>query len=101
MNLTRLKFLRNLRTVIILTAFILFITALIGLGWINYTGLPSTWRVAIENELSKKGIEASITRLRYIPLRGVEASAVTVYADATRTRSIAHLERLIFDLDKI
>ena len=96
MSLKRLKFFRNLRTIIMLAVFALVIAALMGLGWVNYTGLPSSWRVAIENELSKQGIEASIDRLRYIPLRGVEASSVTVFADATRTRTIAHLEKLIF-----
>lgn len=99
-NLKRLKFYRNLRTIIFLTVFTLFITTLIGLGWINYKGLPSSWREAIEGELSKQGIEASISRLRYVPLRGVEASLVTVYADPSRTRTIANLERIIFDLDK-
>jgi AsmA-like C-terminal region len=99
-SISRLKFFRNLRTVIFLTVFTLLVTVLIAIGWVNYTGLPSSWRVAIESELSKQGIETSISRLRYIPLRGVEASSVIVFADAARTRPIAHLERLIFDLDK-
>jgi len=66
----------------------------------NYTGMPSSWRAAIERELAKQGIEAKIKKLRYVPLRGVEATEVEIFADSQHENRVAYLERLVFDFDK-
>lgn len=79
---------------------VVIVTFVITLLYFNATGMPSAWRIALEKELSKQGIEVTISKLRYIPLRGVEASEVEVYTDSSRTRRMAHLERIIFDMDK-
>ena len=65
-NLLHLKFSRNLRTSFFVAAPLLCLAAAATLLWLNYTGLPQSWRLAMEAELSKKGIEASISKLRYV-----------------------------------
>jgi AsmA-like C-terminal region len=99
-GLKRLKFFRNLRTTLYVLIAVVVLAVGFTLYYLNATGMPQSWRLALENELSKQGIEATISKLRYIPLRGIEASEVEIYTDPTRTRRMAHLERLIFDLDK-
>jgi hypothetical protein len=99
-NINRLILNRNLRTSVFVLVFG-FVAAWCGLifYW-NYTGLPTSWRAAIERELAKQGIEAKIKKLRYVPLRGVEATEVEIFSDAERTQRVAFLERLVFDFDK-
>lgn len=80
--------------------FLAVVAAVAGLFWINHAGLPASWRSSLEKELSKQGIEAAIGKLRYIPLRGIEASSVDLFTDQKRQHRLAHLERLVFDLDK-
>lgn len=100
MGLKKLKFFRNLRTTIYVMVLALIVLTAAALYYLNATGLPQSWRLALEKELSKQGVEVTIRKLRYIPLRGIEATEVEVFSDATRTRRMAHLERLVFDLDK-
>jgi len=99
-KLWHLKFFRNLRTSFYILVPLLCLAAIATLLWLNYTGLPQSWRLAMEAELSKKGIEASISKLRYIPLRGVEATTVDIFTDPTRSKKLAHFGRLVFDLEK-
>lgn len=100
MGLRSIKFFRNLRTAWYLLVFGLVIACVATLLYLNATGMPLAWRRALEKELSKQGIEASISRLRYIPLRGIEASEVEIFTDNSRQKRMVRLERLVFDLDK-
>ncbi len=95
----RLKLLRNLRTALWLFCFALIPGSLLALYWINKTGLPNSWRAAIEEEISKHGIHAEIGSLSYIPLRGIVASNVRVYAEKKRIHEISKLERIQLVLD--
>jgi hypothetical protein len=99
-NLLHLKFSRNLRTSFFVAAPLLCLAAAATLLWLNYTGLPQSWRLAMEAELSKKGIEASISKLRYVPLRGIEATSVDIFTDPSRSKKLAHFGCLVFDLEK-
>lgn len=100
MGFRRLKFFRNLRTTLYALVLGLFVLACVTVLYLNATGMPESWRATLEQELSKQGIEVKIKKLRYIPLRGIEATEVEVFVDETRQKRLAHLERLVFDLDK-
>lgn len=100
LNYRRLKFFRNLRTTLYATVLGLGLLLFSAILYLNATGMPEAWRRALEVELSKQGLETSIKRLRYVPLRGIEATEVEVFVDASRTKRLAFLQRLIFDLDK-
>ncbi|MBU6327846.1 MAG: hypothetical protein KGQ89_09465, partial [Verrucomicrobia bacterium] len=100
MNLRHLKFSRNLRTSFFMAVPLLCLAAAATLLWLNHTGLPQSWRLAMEAELSKKGIEASISKLHYDPLRGIEATSVDIFTDPTRSKKLAHFGRLVFDMEK-
>ncbi len=95
----RLKIIRNLRTVVWLFFFALIPLSLLGLYWANQTGLPATWRTAIEQEISKRGIHIEIGSLSYIPLKGFVASKVRVFAEEERVNEISKLERVQLVLD--
>lgn len=90
---------RNLRTAVWLFFVALIPLTLLGLYWANKTGLPSTWRMAIEQEISKRGVHVEIGSLRYIPLKGFIASNVRVYAEEERIHEISKLERIQLVLD--
>ena len=95
----RLHLKRNLRTL----AFLLTLSAVFGalgvLWWANHTGLPESWRAAIEREVAKQGAHLKIGGLRYVLLRGIVASDVRIYSEAEHLREISRLERVILDFD--
>jgi hypothetical protein len=95
----RFKFVRNLRTAIWLFFFALIPITLMGLYWANKTGLPKSWRAAIEHEISNHGVHVEIGSLSYIPLKGFVASNVHVYAEKKRIHEISKLERVQLVLD--
>ncbi len=94
-----LKIIRNIRTAVWLFFVALIPLTLLGLYWANKSGLPSTWRTAIEQEISKRGIHVEIGSLSYIPLKGFVASKVLVYAEEERVNQISKLERVQLVLD--
>lgn len=96
----RLHFDRNLRTAAFLLILAAAVAAPVALWWLNRSGLPDSWRARIESEIAKQGAHISIGALSYNPFRGIIASKVKVFADVTRSREIANLERIIIDLDK-
>lgn len=99
--MTRLHFFRNLRTAIMLLIAATVIAAGAALWWVNATGLPETWRAMIEHELEKEGVNVSVASLSYQPLHGgVVATEVRIFSDASRTRQISRLERVVIDFDK-
>lgn len=91
---------RNLRSL----SFLLIAAALVAgvwlLWWANRTGLPDSWRTAIEREIGRHGVQVEIGALSYLPLRGVSASRVRVFSDAAHRHEISRLERVLLDFDK-
>lgn len=69
-------------------------------GYLNHTGLPEAWRHAIEQELAKRGINAEVAQLRYIPLRGIVADDVRLFSGDSSRAETARFQRLVFDADK-
>lgn len=96
----RLHLARNLRSLVFLLAFAAVIAAIGGLLWANHTGLPESWRTAIEQAISKQGAHIKIGSLRYVPLKGVVASDLRVYSEPDHLREISRFERVILDFDK-
>ena len=96
----RLHLTRNLRSF----AFLMIAAAVVAvpgtLWWANRTGLPESWRTAIERQISKQGAHIHIGALSYHPLRGVIASKVRVFSDPARLHEISRLERVLLDFDK-
>jgi hypothetical protein len=91
---------RNLRSF----AFLMIVSAVLtGLGilwWANHTGLPESWRAAIEREISKQGTHVKIGRLSYRPLRGVTATDVRIFSDPEHHHEISRLVSVILNFDK-
>ena len=97
----RLRWLQNLRTVVVTLAFCSVVAGVAALLWTNHCGLPESWRLAIEKELAKKnGVHVHLGLLRYEIFRGIVAQDVQVYNDESHTREVAHLERIVIDVDK-
>lgn len=91
---------RNLRSLAFIVVVAAVLAAIGMLWWVNHTGLPESWRTAIEREISKQGAEVKIERLSYHPLRGIIASKVRVFADAAHLHEISRLESVILNFDK-
>lgn len=91
---------RNLRTLAFLLAIAAAITGVTMLWWANHTGLPESWRAAIERSVSKQGAQITIGKLSYVPFKGVIATDVRVYSEPERRRMTSRFERVILDFDK-
>lgn len=91
---------RNLRSLAFLLVVAAVITGVIMLWWANHTGMPDSWRAAIERSVSKQGAHITIAKVSYVPLKGVIASDVRVYLEPEHLREISRLERVILDFDK-
>ena len=98
--MTRLRLFRNLRTAAYLLVLGMVLAVIGVLWWANHTGLPATWRGAIEREFSKQGIHVTLGGLSYIPLKGIVASNVRVFSDEAHTVVLSQLERILIDVDK-
>jgi len=96
----RWHLIRNLRTALFIAAAL----SLIGFGgivwWANRTGLPETWRAAIEEECGKQGTFLTIDSLSYIPFKGIIARGVRVFSDKEKRLEVSQLERIVLDFDK-
>jgi hypothetical protein len=90
----------NLRSLLFLLIAAAVIAAGWTLWWANHTGLPDSWRAAIEREVSRQGAHVKIGGLSYQPLRGVVASKVRVFSDPDHQHEISSLERVLLDFDK-
>lgn len=96
----RLHLSQNLRSLAFLLTISAILTACGVLWWANRTGLPETWRAVIEREAGKQGAFVKIGALSYIPFRGVVASDVRVFSDASHQQELSRLEGIILDFDK-
>ena len=99
-GLKRIRIIHRLRVAMALLGFLALLAAVGGLWWANHTGLPDSWRTKIEQALANQGIHADVASLRYLPLRGIQAGEVVVYADHTRSRVFARLHELMLDVDR-
>lgn len=91
---------RNLRSLAFVLMAATIATAGTLLWWANSTGLPASWRAWIEREIAREGLHMKIGALSYQPLRGVVASEVKVFSDASQRIQISYLERVLLDIDK-
>jgi hypothetical protein len=91
---------RNLRSLAFVAALVAVTGCLVSLWWANRTGLPESWRSAIETAIAKQGVHVQIGSISYQPLRGVIASKVRFYSDPSREREISRLEQVLLDFDK-
>ena len=96
----RIRIIHQLRTLLAIIIFVMLAAAAAAVWWLNQSGLPASWREGIALALSRQGVHAEIASLRWVPFRGFEAGAVTVYSSESRDRVIARLQRLVFDLDR-
>ncbi|MES2475413.1 MAG: AsmA-like C-terminal region-containing protein [Verrucomicrobiota bacterium] len=91
---------RNLRSFVFLLGVAAILAAIGGLIWANHIGMPATLRTAIEKAVSKQGAHIKIGSLRYLPLKGVVASGLRVYAEPEHLHEISRLERVVLEFDK-
>jgi hypothetical protein len=96
----RLHFHRNLRSLAFVLVAGLLVSMPVGLWWANRTGLPESWRTAIEQEFGRHGMYVQIGGLSYLPLRGMAANDVVVYSDQTFAWEISRVESLLLGFDK-
>ena len=95
----RLRIIHHLRTTIFLVVLAVILGAIGTLIWANSTGMPKSWRQAVERAISKHGLHVEIGGLSYHPLEGIVARQVKVFSDADRDEVISRLEGLILDFD--
>lgn len=96
----RLRIIHQLRTLLAILTTVALASGAVTVWWLNQSGLPASWRDGITLALAKKGVHADIASLRWVPFRGFEADSVTVFADSSHDRTIARLQKLVFDLDR-
>jgi len=94
------RILKNLRLIVLITLGLTVGIVLGGVYYLNQTGVNRQWRDNIAQELENLGVIADFDSLRYMPSRGLIAEGVTIYADSSRTETIAQLENLVIDVDK-
>ena len=99
----KLHLARNLRSFGFLAVLIAVILGVAGLWWANQTGLPESWRAAIESAARARGLHMRIGALQVVPFKGIVAARTHFYADAGRTRRAAYADKLTlsFDLTKL
>lgn len=98
--MTRFHVFLNLRLTLFLLVLASLIAAVLGLWWANQTGLPASWRAAIEREAGRHGMHVTIGSLAYVPLKGIMAGEVRVFADEEKSRELSRLERVLVTVDK-
>lgn len=98
--MSSLNLTRNLRSL----AFLIFAAAipavLAAIWWVNHTGLPDSWRSAIEKEIAKQGAHVEIGGLSYNPFRGVVATQLRVFSQADHRQEISCLQSVVLGFDK-
>lgn len=95
----RLHIIHRLRTALFLLVSGGIAAALGLLWWANHIGMPESWRNAIERNIAEHDIHVEIGSLSLHPLKGIMASRVSVFSDASRKQVISRLEGVILDLD--
>lgn len=98
--MTRRHLLRNLRSALFLLSLAVLVALPVGVWWVNRSGLPDSWRAALEREMAKHDLHVSIGGLTYVPFQGIMAREVRIFADEGRRRELSRLERIVIAVDK-
>jgi len=91
---------QNLRSAFFLVVLCAVVAAPIALWQANRAGLPDSWRAMIERELSHQGIHLEIGALQYLPLQGIVAREVRVFADPEHEIELSRIGRILLGFDK-
>ena len=91
---------RNLRSLAFLLVVLMLVAGVYSLWWANHTGMPQSWRAAIEREVAKQGAHIRIGSLRYFPFQGVTATDLRIYSEPEQLNEFSRLERVVLDFDK-
>jgi len=95
----RLRIFLHLRTAALAAALVMVLAAAGAAVWANQTGLPDELRRMIEAELGQRGMHVRLGSLRYVPLVGIVAEDVESFSPEEPGRRLAHIQRVVFDLD--
>lgn len=91
---------QNLRSAFFLVVLVAVVAAPVALWKANQNGLPDSWRALIERELGNQGIHLRIGALQYLPLQGIAARDVRVFADPDHQNELSRIGRILLDFDK-
>jgi hypothetical protein len=91
---------QNLRSAFFLVVLLAAVAAPIALWQVNRTGLPDSWRALVERELSNQGIYLQIGALQYLPLQGIAARDVRIFAEPELETELSRIGRILLDFDK-
>lgn len=91
---------QNLRSAFFLVVLFAVAAVPIGLWQVNRNGLPDSWRALIEKELENQGIHLKIGAIQYLPLQGIAARDVRIFADPERENELSRIGRILLDFDK-
>jgi len=91
---------QNLRSAFFLVVLVVIVSVPVALWQTNRSGLPNSWRALIEQELGNQGIHVQIGAIQYLPLQGIVARDVRIFADPEHESELSRIERIILDFDK-
>ncbi len=91
---------QNLRSAFFLLVLLLAAAIPVAIWQANRSGLPDSWRALIERELGNQGIHLKIGAIQYLPLRGITARDVRIFADPDHENELSRIGRILMDFDK-
>ena len=91
---------QNLRSTFFLMVLAAIIAAPVALWQLNRNGLPDSWRALIQRELGNQGIHLQIGAIQYLPLQGIAARDVRIFADPDHEIELSRIGRILLDFDK-
>lgn len=91
---------QNLRSAFFLVVLAAVVAGPALLWHVNRNGLPDAWRALMERELADQGIHLRIGAIQYLPLRGIAARDVRVFADPNHEQELSSIGRILLDFDK-
>jgi hypothetical protein len=79
----------------LLAVFALLIAGLLGAGWYVYhKGFTKRWRLYVTEEFQKRGVELTLQKLTFNPVRGLIAKNVKVFDTRDRKRTLAVVDEM-------
>jgi len=91
---------QNLRSAFFLVGIVVVVAIPVALWQANRNGLPDSWRALIEQELGNQGIHLQIGAIQYLPLQGIAARDVRIFADPDHAYELSRIGRILLDFDK-
>ena len=91
---------RFAKTVLLLILGGAFLAVIGGMTYLNKVGFPGQYGNWIRSQLSERGLHLDFDRLHYDLHRGLIATEVAFYAQASDGRPMLHAEEMMLDLDK-